>query len=96
MGHKKSTMKRVTRLVLVGLAAAAIVQELRKPAVARAWHGTIIGVPYDFRMPTIDRIKQRVWSPDTPEVLVPHVFGVGWTVNAGRVAELVKDALGKK
>ena len=49
-------------------------------------------VPYDFRMPTIDRVKEHLWAPDNPKILVPHVFGVGWTVNAGRVVALARGA----
>jgi hypothetical protein len=44
-------------------------------------HGTILGIPYDFRIPTLSKVRGRVWNPDDPRVLTPHVFGVGWTIN---------------
>jgi Family of unknown function (DUF5808) len=47
-------------------------------------------VPYDLRRPTVRRLASRVWSPDDPRLLMPHGFGVGWTVNVGRVARLVR------
>ena len=79
-------VRRVIRLIALGLAVAAVVKELRTPADERAWHGVVVGfVPYDFRIPTIARVKQRMWDPDSAHVVGPRVFGVGWTVNLGRL-----------
>lgn len=50
-------------------------------------HGKMLGVPYDFRMPTLGRIKERMWNPDDPRVLTPRVFGAGWTVNLATLRE---------
>ena len=44
-------------------------------------HGKILGVPYDLRMPTLARIKERMWNPEDPRIITPRVFGAGWTVN---------------
>jgi hypothetical protein len=44
-------------------------------------YGKFLGVPYDLRFPTPARIKERLWNPDDPRVIVPRVFGAGWTVN---------------
>ncbi|HLZ07790.1 MAG TPA: DUF5808 domain-containing protein, partial [Chloroflexota bacterium] len=61
-----------------------IVQELRKPAAERTWHGTVAGIfPYDLRVPTGERIRATFWNPDNPNIIVPTLFGVGWTLNAG-------------
>ena len=39
---------------------AAIYQELRKPPEARTWNGKVAGVvPYDFRIPTLDRLREE-------------------------------------
>jgi Family of unknown function (DUF5808) len=74
----------------VGLVVAAVVTELRKPAEERTGTGTVAGaVPYDFRPPTLARIKSAVWAPDDPRLLKPHAFGVGWTVNVGRIVALL-------
>jgi len=98
MGSHHGTHSRGTGLVRVAvlaLATAAVVKELRLPADERTWHGKVVGfVPYDFRMPTIERIKQRVWDPEGDHLLSPHVFGVGWTVNLGRVYTLVREKAG--
>ena len=79
----------LVRLVAMGLTAAAVVKELRTPAEERTWHGEVAGfVPYDFRVPTVARFKERIWDPKGEHLLSPQVFGGGWTVNLGRVVEL--------
>lgn len=91
---KKSSLNRVLSLASAGLAAAAVVKELRLPSEERTWHGTVAGfVPYDLRLPTIARVKERLWAPDNPSIVVPHVFGVGWTVNAGRLVALARKGV---
>ncbi|MBA3432060.1 MAG: hypothetical protein H0U16_11355 [Actinobacteria bacterium] len=78
-----------------GLLAAAITKELRKPERERAWNGRVAGVvPYDLRPPSVERIRSRVWDPDNPKIVMPQVFGVGWTLNLGRVTRLVRQRLG--
>ena len=80
------------RLVAIGLVVAAVVKELRTPADQRTWHGVVAGfVPYEFRVPTLDRMRERWWNPHNEHLLVPHVFGVGWTLNVGRVVSLVQE-----
>ena len=74
--------------------AAAIYQELRKPPEARTWNGKVAGVvPYDFRVPTLDRLRSAYWDPDNEQVFSENVFGVGWAVNipvaARKVSEIV-------
>lgn len=63
------------------LVVAAIMDQLRLPPEQRTWHGEIAGVPYDFRMPTMERLQAAFWNKDTARVLVPHAFGVGWSIN---------------
>jgi hypothetical protein len=72
--------------VLVG---AVVVTELRKPAAERTWQGRLAGVPYDLRPPTLHRLRARLWDPDNPALLVPHAFGIGWTINVARLVQLV-------
>jgi len=42
--------------------------------------GRFCGLPYDFRIPTWAKIAKRLYRPGGP-LLVPRVFGAGWTVN---------------
>jgi hypothetical protein len=82
---------KLVRLATIGLAGAAIVKELRTPPADREWHGNVAGfVPYDFRAPTVARFKERLWAPENEHLITPQPFGVGWTVNVGRVVALVR------
>ena len=73
------------------LLAAAVVRELRRPKWRRRWHGELLGfIPYDLRRPTLKRVLRRLWAPRDKRVIVPTAFGVGWTVNAGRLARLLR------
>jgi uncharacterized membrane protein len=47
--------------------------------------GTFLGVPYDWRRPTLARAKQRWWNPDDPRLLTPKTFGWGYDVNLARL-----------
>ncbi len=61
---------------------AAIYQEMKKPPAERTWHGKVGGfVPYDFRIPTIERIRMAYWDPTSDRVFTDRVIGVGWAVN---------------
>jgi hypothetical protein len=83
--------QRSVKALGIGLVVAALAEELRKPRESRTWHGAIAGlVPYDFRPPTVARVRDRMWAPQHQRILVPQVFGVGWTVNLGRVVALVR------
>ena len=60
----------------------AIYQELKKPDAERTWHGKVAGiVPYDFRLPTIERLRAAYWDPGSDQIFSDRVFGVGWAVN---------------
>jgi hypothetical protein len=92
-------MKELLKLIrtLAWLAfAAAIYQELRKPPEARTWNGKVAGVvPYDFRVPTLDRLRDAYWAPDSDQLVSENVFGVGWAVNipvaARKLSEIVSQ-----
>lgn len=73
-----NTLLSLLGLILVG---AAIYDQLRQPAESRTWQGTIFGIPYDFRIPTIERIREKVWNKDTTSIITPQLFGVGWSIN---------------
>lgn len=46
----------------------------------------ILGMPYEFRPPTAERVRSRMWNPADPRVMVPRVFGIGWSLNFGALA----------
>ncbi len=66
------------------IVAVAVAYELRKPAAQRTWHDRLFGVlPYDFRRPTLERVRQTLWNPQQDRILVPQAFGIGWSINVG-------------
>jgi hypothetical protein len=70
------------------IAIVAIVQELSKPRDERTWHGKVFDlVPYDFRAPTIERVRSTYWNPGGP-FLSARVFGVGWAPNFAAMKRL--------
>jgi hypothetical protein len=94
--RRRGGIQAVFRLVMLGLAVAAIVKELRTPAEQRTWNGVVAGfVPYDFRRPTLDRFRERVWNPQGEHLIGPRVFGVGWTVNVGKVVALIRERVSR-
>lgn len=82
-------LQHLLRLASLALLATAVVRELRTPAGQRTWHGRIGVIPYDLRPPTPSRVRDALWRPDDDRIIVPQPFGVGWSVNAGRVWRLV-------
>ena len=77
----KDIMRMIRTLMWLAL-VGAIYQEVKKPPEERTWHGRVAGlVPYDFRVPTLERIRSAYWDPDSDEVFSDRVFGVGWAVN---------------
>ena len=81
MTCKRRIVSRTIGLIATILVIAAIGEQLRLPPEERTWQGKIMGIPYDFRWPTVERIREKVWNKNTSRILVPHVFGVGWTIN---------------
>lgn len=43
--------------------------------------GRYLGLPYDWRRPTVRRTKDEVWNPEVRRVFVPKSFGWGYGVN---------------
>jgi hypothetical protein len=90
MGRRGGRRGKVIRWATFALTVAAIVQELRKPSDERTWHGEVAGfVPYDFRPPSAERARARWWDPTGP-LFQPQVFGVGWTLNVGRLLAMLR------
>ncbi len=98
--RRMGKLLRWAALLLVG---AALYDQLRRPAAERTWQGRIGFVPYDFRPPTVERLKERLWNPDDPRIFTPHVWGVGWAVNVYQLwrslsplAERLRARLGER
>jgi hypothetical protein len=86
-----SSLERTVTIAGVALVTAAVVTELRKAPEDREWHGRIGGlVPYEFRLPTLERIEKRWWNPNDSRIFTEHVFGVGWSINLAQVVRLAR------
>ena len=73
----------------------AVVQELRKPDEEREWHGNVLGfVPYDFRIPSAEKLRDAYWAPERDELFSDAVFGVGWAVNVPVAARRIAATVG--
>jgi hypothetical protein len=85
---ERGDMKRFSKLArnaALFLVAAAIVDQIRRPADERTWTGNVSVFPYDLRIPTKQRVLERWWNPDDERIFTPKVFGVGWDINVFQV-----------
>src|SRR5713226_3603240 len=86
-------VRRLVRFTVLGLVVAAVATELAKPETERTWEGRVFGVvPYDFRLPTWERVRSSYWNPDSDRLFSDRVFGVGWAVNLYRAKTLMEAA----
>ncbi len=82
MRNRSKTLGSLLKIAAAALVAAALYQELKKPPEERQWHGKIANfVPYEFRPPTPERVRERLWNPEDPRIFTEHIFGVGWAIN---------------
>ncbi len=92
-------MKRFRRFIMgvsMGLIAAAVYQELRKPPEERTWHGRIGGLmPYDFRPPTPERLREAYWNPGEPRIFTDRVLGIGWALNFYSLLQRLSELIAK-
>jgi hypothetical protein len=89
-------VRRLVRLAAFGLVVAAVATELSKPEPERTWEGRVLGVvPYDFRPPTWQRIRDAYWNPKSNRLFSDRVFGVGWAVNLHRAKTLMEQVFGR-
>ncbi|HEX6488646.1 MAG TPA: hypothetical protein VF137_07220 [Candidatus Dormibacteraeota bacterium] len=80
--RRQGRVRGLLRLAKLAAALVAISQEMAKPESERTWHGEVFGfVPYDFRPPTWDRLRESYWNPTDERLLLPRPLGVGWAVN---------------
>jgi Family of unknown function (DUF5808) len=76
------TVRNILLSIVVALyVVAAITEQLRLPSEERTWHGKVGGVPYDFRVPTLERLLATFWNKDESRLFVPKLFGMGWDIN---------------
>jgi hypothetical protein len=85
-------VRRLVRFAAFGLVVAAVATELSKAEPERTWEGRVFGVvPYDFRPPTWQRIRDAYWNPSSEHLFSDRVFGVGWAINLHRAKTLMEQ-----
>ena len=47
--------------------------------------GRFLGIPYDWRLPSRARIRERWWNPAEPRLFTPRVTGWGYAINFARL-----------
>lgn len=43
--------------------------------------GTFLGMPYDWRRLSLQRIRDELFNPDEPKFIVPKAYGWGYGIN---------------
>lgn len=70
------------RTAVLAAVGGALYQEMRKSPADRTWHGKLIGlIPYDFRLPSLQRIRDSYWNTGSDRIFTDRPVGVGWAVN---------------
>ena len=77
----KEWFVRLLQATVITVTLAAVCQELEKPKEERTWQGKVGFIPYDFRIPTLQRLKEGYWNSDSTGIFSSEVFGVGWAIN---------------
>ena len=86
----KEWISRLVQAAAITVALAAVCQELEKPKEERHWHGKVGFIPYDFRLPTIERFKESYWNADSGRIFTPEVWGIGWAINFHALLEKMR------
>jgi len=47
--------------------------------------GKFLGMPFDWRRPTVARVKSRLWNRRSSKLFVPKAFGWGYDINFARL-----------
>jgi hypothetical protein len=82
IGDEIGALGWLLRTAVMAAVAGAIYQELRKPPAERTWQGRLLGfVPYDFRIPSLERVRDSYWNPSSSRIFTDRPLGVGWAVN---------------
>ena len=76
----RTSTKIKTVVVLFNLAAAVHAARTGRET------GRFLGVPYDFTMPTPEKVRDRYWNEKEHAIVTPPVFGAGWSINLLQVA----------
>jgi hypothetical protein len=95
--RQRSGLRGLASAVGLTLMGIAVSKELKKPKSERTWHGRLRDrIPYEFRPPTGERIRHAFWAPEDKRLFTDTAFGVGWSVNVGRMLQAGRGACEKE
>ncbi len=86
----KVWINRLIQAAAITITIAALCQEMEKPREERHWHGKLGIIPYDFRLPTLERFKESYWNKDSSQIFTPEVWGIGWGINFHALLEKMR------
>ena len=66
--------------------AVALLDALSSEASAEEPDLRLLGLPIETRGLVSAEVRSRTWNPANPRLVVPRLFGVGWTLNLGALA----------
>ena len=90
IGDEIGDLAALVRNLLLLTAGAALYKELRTPPAQRTWQGKLFDrIPYDFRLPNPDRLREAYWNTQSDTVFTDRPLGVGWAVNVPAVLRKV-------
>ena len=84
-------IRRLLWLAIVAVTVQALREQLSLPPEERTWHGHVGPVPYDFRIPTLEQVKDAYWNPDSDKLFTDRVLGVGWAINFAQIWRIVNE-----
>ncbi len=84
-------IKRLIQLVVLVVLVQALREQLERESEDRTWFGRVGPVPYDFRVPTLDRFLASYWNPDSQQLFSDRVLGIGWAVNFAQLWRIVNE-----
>lgn len=70
----------------VAVASSLIAPPLLLRLLGQPLTGHVLGIPFDFRPPTPGRLKHTFMSRSKTDLLVPHLYGWGYSLNLRAVA----------
>ncbi len=82
---------KIIQLVVVFVFVQALREQLERDPEERTWEGRIGPVPYDFRVPTMDRVLDSYWNPDSQRLFTDKVVGIGWAINFAQLWRIGKE-----
>ncbi len=84
-------LKKIVQLVVLLVLVQALREQLEREPAERTWRGQIGPVPYDFRVPTLDRVLDAYWNPDSQRLFTDKVVGIGWAINFAQLWRIANE-----